>query len=115
MFSHGVGDDDNGKRSSCPLCNEYLLQAEQAVESVDSIERRLNEIKEFFASREWVIIENVANINGSRDPLHDIDLESLRFSYNQNIRFKRIVDSTLRALDRIKDGCDHFGGVDGNR
>jgi hypothetical protein len=116
MFAQGAGDDDKRKRKPpCPKCQDYIDHVELTVESVDAIERRLNELKEFFATREWVMIENVANIRSSDNPERDIDLESLSISKAQNVRFKRLVDNTVRALGRIQQSCDEFGGVDENR
>ena len=115
MFAQGVDDDDRKKKSSCQKCQEYIDQVELTVEGVDVIEKRLNELKEFFATREWVMIENVANIRSLHNPEREMDMESLGQSMAQNVRFKRLVDSTIRSLDRLQNTCDQFGGVDENR
>jgi hypothetical protein len=116
MLSYGTDDDDDRKkRSPCPKCQAYLEQVEVVVQNVDDIERRLEELKKFFASREWVLIENAENLKRVHNPEKDIDMDSLQQSWAQATRFNRVVESALRGLMRIQSACDDFGGVDENR
>jgi hypothetical protein len=112
MISTGFGKDDD--RAPCPKCKEYIEHAETIMESIDDIERRMNELKMFFSTHEWVLVENSENIKKLHDPSKDMDMNSLQEAYAQSVRFKRLVDSVSRSLDRIRSQCDDFGGIDEN-
>jgi uncharacterized cysteine cluster protein YcgN (CxxCxxCC family) len=112
MISAGTGDDD--RKQPCPRCNDYIEQVEQNVDCIDAIEARMNELKTFFATHEWVMIENVQNIKKLHNPAVEMDAESLQSAYAQSVRFKRLIDSVTRSLERMRSSCDLFGGFDEN-
>jgi hypothetical protein len=112
MLSSGIGDDD--RKPACPRCSEYVEQVEQIMESVDAIESRMSDLRVYFAKHEWVLVENVQNIKRLHNPAEEMDMGSLQASYAQSVRFKRLIDSTLRSLERIRASCDLFGGLDEN-
>lgn len=112
MRSSGAGEDDH--KQPCPRCREYIEQTELVMETVDAIESRMNELKEFFAKHEWVLIENADNIRKLHNPAKEMDMDSLQRSHAQGARFKRLTDSALRSLMRLRSLCDDFGGLDEN-
>jgi hypothetical protein len=112
MLSHGMGDDD--RRSPCPKCKEYIDTAQQVIDNVDAINNQMEEIKAFLATNEWVLIENVLNIQQLKNPEKDMDMESLQAAHAQSVRFKRLVDSMKRALARLSTTCEEFGGYGEN-
>lgn len=107
-----MGDDD--RRSPCPKCNEYVEHTQLVVETVDMINRQMEEIKTFLASNEWVLIENVHNIQQLKNPGEEMDMSSLQAAHAQSVRFKRLVDSMCRALGRLSTTCEEFGGYGEN-
>jgi hypothetical protein len=84
-------------------------------ESVDAIEKRMNELRTFFATHEWVLLKNAEDIKKIRNPEKEMDMDSLQHSYAQSVRFKRLADSALRSLERIRVSCEEFGGLDENQ
>ena len=84
------------------------------LECIDSIQYKMEDIQKFLAEREWVLIRNPENLKNIRNPDIELDVESFQKAAAQCIRFKRVVDSTYRGLERIKSSCEDFGGVDEN-
>jgi hypothetical protein len=85
--------------------------AASVYEKVDYIERNLNDLKQFLAENEWVLLENSGNIRQFRHPEHHIDPESLQLAFAQASRFERLVLTLARSVDRMTTQCKEFAEV----
>jgi hypothetical protein len=108
-----VGGDIDDHR--CPQCRQFIENADIIMHKMETIERKMNDLRSALSKYEWTIIENSTNIKNMRKNGMELDEESFRVAFSQTKRFLRLLEtidsnlnSAIRHYDDLSD--DYFSG-----
>lgn len=110
MNTMGLGDRDDHR---CPQCRQFIANADLIVQKMETIERKMTELRESLSKYEWIVIENATGIKNMRKSGLELDKESFDVAFAQSKEFLILLETIEINLNSIGQQYNDLGSSGG--